>query len=187
MNNFADLTHHDVERILGIVDRLNDIEVRIEMDGMKLHVRKFGDASRAVASPVIAPPPSPSQAQPQSQLEGPAFPPPAVPDARPVQDAAPISAPATSASSGPPAASEPGLVEVRAPMLGRLFRASSPSEPPYVEVGSKVLAEDTVCMLEVMKLFNTVKAGVSGTIVEILAENGAMIEHDAVLFRVRPE
>ena len=82
---------------------------------------------------------------------------------------------------------EAGLLEIRAPMLGRFFRASSPSEPAYVEVGSRVQPEDTVCMLEVMKLFNTVPAGVAGTIVEILVENGAMVEHDAVLFRVRPE
>jgi acetyl-CoA carboxylase biotin carboxyl carrier protein len=56
-----------------------------------------------------------------------------------------------------------------------------------VELGSKVQAEDTVCMIEVMKLFNTVRAEVSGTVVEVLVENGAMVEHDAVLFRVRPE
>ena len=72
-------------------------------------------------------------------------------------------------------------------MLGRFYCASSPSEPAYVEVGSKVKSEDTVCMIEVMKLFNSVQAGVSGTIVEISAQNGEMVEHDAVLFRVRPE
>jgi acetyl-CoA carboxylase biotin carboxyl carrier protein len=80
-----------------------------------------------------------------------------------------------------------GLIEVRAPMLGRFFRASSPSEPPYVEISVKVVPEDTICMIEVMKLFSTVKAGVSGTIVEILVENGVMVEHDTVLFLVRPE
>jgi acetyl-CoA carboxylase biotin carboxyl carrier protein len=85
------------------------------------------------------------------------------------------------------AAAEAGLLEIRAPMLGRYYSASSPSEPPYVQIGSKVRPDDTVCMLEVMKLYNTVPAGVAGTVVEILIESGTMVEEDAVLFRVRPE
>lgn len=178
MKTIADLTQNDVERILGIVDRLNDIEVRIETEGMKLHVRKFGDPSLAAAA--HAAPAAPA-------LEAPAKP--SLP-ARPMPTEPQPAAPAASlhAQAAPArAAAEAGLLEVRAPMLGRFFRASSPSEPPYVHVGSKIGPDDTVCMIEVMKLFNTVKAGVSGTVVEVLAENGAMIEYDAVLFRVRPE
>ena len=72
-------------------------------------------------------------------------------------------------------------------MLGRFYRASSPTEAPFVEVGTKVEAEDTVCVIEVMKLFSSVRAGVRGTVVEIVAENGEMVEHDAVLFMVKPE
>ena len=178
MKTIADLTHNDVERILGIVDRLNDIEVRIETEGMKLHVRKFSDASMAAAAAHAAP-----AIEAPVRQSVPARPVPAEP--QPAAPAASLHAPASPAPAR--AAAEAGLLEIRAPMLGRFFRASSPSEPPYVEVGSKVGPDDTVCMLEVMKLFNTVKAGVSGTIVEILVENGAMIEHDAVLFRVRPE
>jgi acetyl-CoA carboxylase biotin carboxyl carrier protein len=72
-------------------------------------------------------------------------------------------------------------------MLGRFYTASSPSEPPFVQIGSKVGPDDTVCMLEVMKLYNTIPAGITGTVVEILVETGTMVEEDAVLFRVRPE
>lgn len=170
MKSIADLSQTEVERILDIVDRLNDIEVRLEVGDMKLHVRKFGGAalagggatsSVATLQPVVQMPAQPA-ATPHAQLQ----------------------AATPSASSG---ASEAGLVEVRAPMLGRFYRASSPSEPAYVDIGSKVRTEDTVCMIEVMKLFNTVHAGVTGTIVAIVAENGQMVEHDAVLFRVRPE
>ena len=179
MKTLSDLTEADVERILGIVDRLNDIEVHLEVGDMKLHVRKFGDASlvspgAASASSFAAPASAPMHAAAPAQ-------PPAA--------AATLSAVTTPAGrvSGGDAVSQAGLLEVRAPMLGRFYCASSPSEPAYVEVGSKVKSEDTVCMIEVMKLFNTVQAGVSGTIVEISAQNGEMVEHDAVLFRVRPE
>lgn len=168
LKSFADLTHADVERILAVVDRLNDVEIHLEVDGMKLHVRKFSDASLAVASSFpVAPPAAPPAARSVA-----------------VQASmAPVAAPVVL----PVAAVPPGLVEIRAPMLGRFFRASSPSEPVYVEVGTRVGPHETVCMIEVMKLFNTVEAGVSGTIVEVLVENGSMVEHDAVLFRVKPE
>ena len=182
LKSFGDFTQADVERILGIVDKLNDIEVRLEVDGMKLHVRKFSEASPAGGHslPQSAPAVQQAASAPQRQIAPPA--PPAMPTAQPVPGrplpAASVPAPAATADSG--------LLEVRAPMLGRFFRAPSASEPAYVEVGATVSAEDTVCLIEVMKLFNTVKAGVSSTIVEILVENGAMVEHDAVLFRVKP-
>lgn len=169
MKSIADLSQSDVERILAIVDRLNDVEVHLEVEGMKLHVRKFGDASlAAAAAPALLPA---REAAPVVEVERAA---PAAPQvAAPARPAAP--------------AAQAGLLEVRAPMLGRFFRAPSPTEPPFVEVGSRVQPDDTVCVIEVMKLFNTVRAEVSGTIVEVLVENGAMVEHDAVLFRVRPE
>ena len=86
--------------------------------------------------------------------------------------------------SKPP--SEPGLAEVISPLLGIFYRAPKPGEPPFVEVGSKV-AEDTVIgIIEVMKLMNSVRAGATGEVVEILAENGALVEFDEVLLRVRP-
>ena len=111
----------------------------------------------------------------------------------PVREAA---APARSAESQPPPAraaqpkakppSEPGLAEVASPLLGIFYRAPKPGEPPFVEVGSRV-AEDTVIgIIELMKLMNSVRAGVRGEVVEILAENGALVEYDEILLRVRP-
>ena len=83
--------------------------------------------------------------------------------------------------------SEPGLFEVPAPLLGIFYRAPKPGEPPFIEVGSKV-AEDTVIgIIEVMKLMNSVRAGVQGEVVEILAKNGAAVEYGEILLRVRPE
>lgn len=85
------------------------------------------------------------------------------------------------------APSEPGLFEVPAPQLGIFYRAPKPGEPPFIEVGSKV-AEDTVIgIIEVMKLMNSVRAGVNGQVVQILADNGAAVEYGEILLRVRPE
>ena len=82
--------------------------------------------------------------------------------------------------------SEPGLFDVRAPLLGIFYRAPKPGEPPFIEVGSKV-AEDTVIgIIEVMKLMNSVRAGVKGEVVEILADNAAAVEYGEILLRVRP-
>ncbi len=170
MKPFADLSQFEVERILAIVDNLNDVEVHIETEGMKLHVRKFSDASSASYSHSTAAVKAPAESA--SLI---------------TRQSLPIEAEKAAILSPVLPALKEGLIEVRAPMLGRFFRASSPSEPPYVEISVKVVPEDTICMIEVMKLFSTVKAGVSGTIVEILVENGVMVEHDTVLFLVRPE
>jgi acetyl-CoA carboxylase biotin carboxyl carrier protein len=92
--------------------------------------------------------------------------------------------PSAPPKSKPP--SEPGLAEVISPLLGIFYRAPKPGEPPFVEVGSKV-AEDTVIgIIEVMKLMNSVRAGARGEVVEILAENGELVEFDEILLRVRP-
>ncbi|MFZ0449163.1 MAG: acetyl-CoA carboxylase biotin carboxyl carrier protein [Desulfatiglandaceae bacterium] len=77
---------------------------------------------------------------------------------------------------------EEGHTVIRAPMLGTFYRAPNPDAPPFVEVGQLVSEEDVVCIIEVMKLFNTVKAGVRGRISKICAENTQMVEYKQVLF-----
>jgi acetyl-CoA carboxylase biotin carboxyl carrier protein len=91
--------------------------------------------------------------------------------------------------SAPPKAkppSEPGLAEVVSPLLGIFYRAPKPGEPPFVEVGSKVEEDTVIGIIEVMKLMNSVRAGVKGEVVEILAENAALVEYDEILLRLRP-
>ncbi len=83
--------------------------------------------------------------------------------------------------------SEPGLCEVPSPLLGFFYRASKPGEPPFVEVGSHVEEDTVIGIIEVMKLMNTVQAGVKGVVIEILSENGAAVEYGEILLRVRPE
>lgn len=83
--------------------------------------------------------------------------------------------------------SEAGLAEVASPLLGIFYRAPKPGEPPFVEVGSKVEEDTVIGIIEVMKLMNSVRAGAKGEVVEILAENGALVEYDEILLRVRPK
>ena len=77
-----------------------------------------------------------------------------------------------------------GFVAIKAPMLGTFYRTPKPGAPPFVEVGAMVAKDDPVCIIEVMKLFNTVKAGVQGKIARICAEQGQMVEYQQILFLV---
>lgn len=99
-------------------------------------------------------------------------------------------APPAQAHSASPAPSQApadsGLVAIRAPMSGTFYRAPAPTEPPFVEVGSKVGASDTVCIVEVMKLFNTIAAGVAGTVVEIVAGNEQAVTTGMPMIWIRP-
>ena len=80
-----------------------------------------------------------------------------------------------------------GLISVDSPMTGTFYRAPSPDAPPYVEVGSKVDIHDTVCLVDVMKLFNSIPAGKRGTIVVICAENEAQVQAGQPLMWIEPE
>jgi acetyl-CoA carboxylase biotin carboxyl carrier protein len=87
----------------------------------------------------------------------------------------------------PPPPPVAGTLEIVAPMLGTFYRTESPSHPPFVEVGDDVLSDTVVCLIEVMKLMNHIQAGVAGTIVEVLAQSGELVEFGQPLFRVAPD
>lgn len=75
--------------------------------------------------------------------------------------------------------------EITSPMVGTLYSAATPESDPFVHNGMKVEKDTVVCIVEAMKLFNEIEAEVSGEIVEILAENGELIEYGQPLFRVK--
>jgi acetyl-CoA carboxylase biotin carboxyl carrier protein len=108
--------------------------------------------------------------------------------ASPAMPAPPAPAPAPVAESAAPEPTpEPDVdtVVVPSPMLGTFYRAEAPGAPPFVEVGATVEPDSTVCIIEVMKMMNSVAAGVSGTVVEVCAENGELVEYGEPLLRVR--
>ena len=104
------------------------------------------------------------------------------------------SAPAVSAPPSAPAAAEEAAsstpatvdgIEIKSPMVGTFYGSPSPENPPFVSPGQEVTPETVVCIIEAMKVMNEIKAEVSGTIVEVLAENGKPVEFGQPLFRLK--
>lgn len=79
-----------------------------------------------------------------------------------------------------------GLVSIVAPMSGTFYRAPDPEAAAFVEVGSKVTSADVVCIVEVMKLFSSIRAGCNGEIVEICPKNAASVGSGEALFWIKP-
>ncbi len=105
-------------------------------------------------------------------------------DRAPIRPVAPEPAP-EAAPARATAALDPGVSEVPSPLLGVFYRAPKPGEPPFVEAGDTVGPDTIIAIIEVMKLMNTVRAGVAGEVTEILAVNGALVEYGEPLIRVR--
>lgn len=74
---------------------------------------------------------------------------------------------------------------IHSPMVGSYYGSSKPESPPFVSVGSKVKAGDTLCLIEAMKIFNQIEADKSGTVVAILKENGDAVEYGELLFVIQ--
>ncbi len=161
----TELTHDDVQRILKIIDEAKHLEeLDLTYGDLRLHIRRHGAPDRQSAPAAIV---------------------------APAATFAPAAVPASASVPSPKAKIEAapvpdGMVAIRAPMLGTFYRAPSPGEKPFVEVGQKVKAGETVCLLEVMKLFNSISAGVDGTIAQILADNAALVEYQQVLILIEP-
>ena len=79
-----------------------------------------------------------------------------------------------------------GMIAVRAPLLGTFYRAPSPSEPAFVEIGQRVSVGDTLCVIEVMKLFKSVTSDVAGVVRQIAVENAGVVEFEQILFVIEP-
>ena len=90
------------------------------------------------------------------------------------------------ASVAPVGAVPPGWVQIRAPSLGTFYRAPKPGAPKFVEVGATVTPESDLCLIEVMKLFTTLRSGVSGTVREVYVQDGELVEFDQPLFLIQP-
>jgi acetyl-CoA carboxylase biotin carboxyl carrier protein len=155
------LRYEEIADILKIIDSTSCDEVLIETGDIKLLVRRNGAA------------PSALPAAQGGEATRPVVP---VPSHR-----APASSAATEAVKV-----APGQLEVTAPMVGIFYRAPSPTEPPFVEVGSVVEVGQPLCLIEVMKLFTTISSECAGRIVQINAENGAFVEYGSPLFVIEP-
>jgi acetyl-CoA carboxylase biotin carboxyl carrier protein len=153
-------SHDDVQRLIKLLDSSHFDELHLEAEGIKLTLRRNGAPS---ATPFSAPTPAVSTAA-----------------APPVRDRA--SAPVATAVP----TNDPTLIEIRAPMLGTFYGAPKPGAEPFVAIGAQVTADSAVGIIEVMKLMNSISAGVEGVLVEVLVRDGDLVEFEQVLMRVRP-
>ena len=166
------LTHDDVRKILAILDALDYEEARLEFGDLKLELRRHGNTSEGQRT---RPPSTPNDGPLPPQA-------PKTAETVPVTPAAPVPS-----RTSREAAMPDGVVAVIAPMLGTCYRAPSPGAKPFAEIGDKVRPDDTVCLVEVMKLFNSLKAGVAGTVEEVLFENATLVEYGQPLILIRKE
>jgi acetyl-CoA carboxylase biotin carboxyl carrier protein len=86
----------------------------------------------------------------------------------------------------PPEAADEIAVTINSPMVGTFYNAHDPESPPYVQVGSEVEPETVVCIIEAMKVYNEIRAEVSGVVEEVLVRNEDPVEFGQPLFKVRP-
>ena len=159
----------EIEALVRIFDQSDWHELRLETDGLRLVLSK--NANTAALQPLGDARLSTAATEPGAQSFSSSK-----------QDAA--GAAANAADDDAPAN---GLVPITAPNLGTFYRAPKPGTAPYVEVGQSVSETTEVCLIEVMKLFTPVRAGVSGRIAKACVEDGEMVEFGAPLFLVEPE
>ncbi|BAZ15995.1 acetyl-CoA carboxylase biotin carboxyl carrier protein [Calothrix sp. NIES-4071] len=89
--------------------------------------------------------------------------------------------------TNPPSTNDSKFVEITSPMVGTFYRASAPGEAPFIEIGGRVRKGDTVCIIEAMKLMNEIEAEISGSVMEILLQNGEPVEYGQPLVRINPD
>lgn len=139
-------------------------ELEVEENGLRIHLKK--------PRPKLTPPPGPTHPAPGIPVAAPS-------SERPHQEtAAPGEAPASEIGED--------LATIDAPMVGTFYAASAPGDPPFAEPGMIIEKDQTVCIVEAMKLMNEVTAKFRAEIVEVLVQSGEPVEFGQPLFTVRP-
>jgi acetyl-CoA carboxylase biotin carboxyl carrier protein len=156
-----------IKHIIELMKRSELTEFAVEEEGFKLKIRRGLNGLPIVsASRGSNPPLPPSEAG--------------------------SAAPATSASAPPQTGirettpqDEPGVTFVKSPMVGTFYRAASPESKSFADLGSKVVENTLVCIIEAMKIMNEIQAEAKGTVVEVLVENGQPVEYGQRLFKLK--
>ncbi|KAI9153425.1 hypothetical protein LWI28_011105 [Acer negundo] len=163
-----------VSEIVKLVDSRDIMELQMKQMDCELIIRK----REALQQPAFAMPPSMPHAMYMS-------PPPMAPAAAPAPAPAPASA-ASPALPAPAKTSQSSHPPLKCPMAGTFYRCPGPGEPPFVKVGDKVQKGQVICIIEAMKLMNEIEADQSGTVTEILAEDGKPVSVDMPLLVIAP-
>lgn len=170
---------HEIREIINLFEEssLQELEVDLEEGNAKISLKKQGGVISATAAeckpaalPVAVPVPAEKKLpKPQVQLVSPEPKPVKVEQPKPID------------------ISDPTLFKIVSPMVGTFYQAPEVGADPFVKRGDKVQKSTVVCIVEAMKLFNEIEAEVNGEIVDVLVENGQLVEHGQPLFLVRTE
>ncbi|KAA3622868.1 MAG: biotin carboxyl carrier domain-containing protein [Proteobacteria bacterium] len=165
------ITIEELDEVFRLFESSDFDELTIESGDMRVHVARNGAGvpSGAASSRDARPAEASSAQTPQG---------PAAPGAQ--TDPAPVAETSVSGASSAVQAVD-GAQPITAVVSGTFYRSPSPTADPFVEVGARVSATDTVGLVEVMKLFTSIPAGFDGEVVEIVAENGAAVQAGDVL------
>lgn len=155
----------EIREIIKLIDQSSIRKFTYEADGTKIKLEKEGGEQVAPTIQTITAVQAPTPTTP-AQVETPAA---------PQVQAAPVVEEVVDDS----------LHKITSPMVGTFYEASSPEADAYVKVGDKVTPEEIVCIVEAMKLFNEIEAEVTGEIVEILVQDGQLVEYGQPLFLVK--
>ncbi len=153
----------EIQSLIKFVAKSGANEVKLEMEDIKITIKTGSERTEVTYTqpvPSIAAPQVVQVATPQIESEAPKL---------------------TTTTDN-----ETNYVTIKSPIIGTLYRKPSPDKPLFVEVGSKINAGDTVCIIEAMKLFNEIESEVTGTIVKVLIEDSSPVEFDQPLFLVDP-
>jgi acetyl-CoA carboxylase biotin carboxyl carrier protein len=159
----------DVQTIHSLVRLMKRYDLTaLDLSDGQVQVRLRRQVPQSAAPPAAA-------AQPQATASA-------------VSHHAPSTSPVPSRTEPPPSetSASPKKVVIESPMVGTYYASSAPDAPPFVSVGSVVQPDTVVCIIEAMKVFTDIPAGVSGTIAEVLVKNGQAVEFGQPLFRVIP-
>ena len=151
--------------VLKLLEESDNLAIEVESGGMRLTARK-GDAAAIPRTDAAA----------------------TGPDASGGEASAPSPEPAPAAAAEPSAdVAEDGMIVLRSPMKGTFYRAPAPGEPPFCDAGDRVGPDDTVCLVEIMKLFNSIPAGISGTVERFFVENAAPVDLNQPIVSIRAD
>ncbi|MBE3594624.1 MAG: acetyl-CoA carboxylase biotin carboxyl carrier protein [Candidatus Carbobacillus altaicus] len=173
-------TLREIKELIRTLDASSLTHIELEREGERLVLKKdhpsasivpAGSYTGGSTAPTYSSVPSPAPSAPQL-AEG------SVPSGDQTQP----EAPQKTVSASP---AEDQITLIKSPMVGTFYAAPNPDAPPYVNVGDTVKPDTVVCIIEAMKLFNEIVADVEGTIVDILVQNGTLVEYGQPLFKVR--
>ncbi|MFC0214204.1 acetyl-CoA carboxylase biotin carboxyl carrier protein [Paenibacillus chartarius] len=158
----------EIKELMKLMDQTSLHELEIENEGTRLLIRKPGKTESVYVTSAPQPAYAPVTGAPVHQ-----------------QAPAAVQAPSAPAEKDEPE-SDANLHKIVSPMVGTFYAASSPGAAPFVTRGAKVGDKTVVCIIEAMKLMNQIEAEVNGEIVDILVENGQLVEYGQPLFLVKP-